>query len=80
MDIWISEAFYFYFEENKLRFSFIFCEFDRFCLVDSKSVFEIYLFSDRIANSVKDVIRGKHTILNNLKPSLSYTNIANHPY
>ena len=52
MDIWISEDFYFYFEETKFFSSFISCAFDRFCLVDSKSVFEICLFSGRKTNNI----------------------------
>ena len=43
---------FFYFEETKFCSSFIFCEFDRFCLVDSKSVFEINKFLIVFTNNV----------------------------
>ena len=34
-------------EETKFRFSFIFCEFDRFCIFDSNYVFRIFVFCGR---------------------------------
>ena len=38
----------FNYEETKFRFSFIFCEFDRFCIFDENNVFRIFVFCDRV--------------------------------
>ena len=38
----------FIYEENKFHFSFIFCEFERFCIFDINYVFKIFVFFRRI--------------------------------